>query len=377
MKGAKGGGAGPRDGPSRREQEKPQTTVVETSSETDEIAPPQPAAGGEAATAAGKRTLILHIGANKTGSSAIQHFLRLNAALLKSAGIAVAPGDLTPEGSVTGQHVPAIEALRKDLETGKTEMSARLRALTQELPPDAKLLISAENLSNPGGAHQLFADAAQAYDLRILLYIRRQDDLLLSSWQQWAGKVGDDFWAWMLQSVGVRGDWRVVLMQWEQIVPRDKIAVRIYDRARLSGGDVVTDFAEWLGIGHVLPECRRDGDANPSYSEAVLDFVQGNPQLFKNEHDVGMYRVIETLTGDAFHRNARESILTLKQRRTILARYTGSNTWVRQNYFPDSRAPLFKLPQASDYDFSAKEEIDRQKWALVASLIYGLSKKVL
>src|SRR5437870_3707628 len=140
MRGAKGGGAGRRDGPSRREQEKPQTAVVETSSETGEIAP-QPAAGGEAATAAGKRTLILHIGANKTGSSAIQHFLRLNAALLKSAGIAVAPGDLTPEGSVTGQHVPAIEALRKDLETGKTEMSARLRALTQELPPDAKLLI--------------------------------------------------------------------------------------------------------------------------------------------------------------------------------------------------------------------------------------------
>src|SRR5438270_7553637 len=140
MKGAKGGGTGPRDRPSRREQEKPQTAVVETSSETGEIAPPQPAAGGEAATASGKRTLILHIGANKTGSSAIQHFLRLNAALLKSAGIAVAPGDLTPEGSVTGQHVSAIEALRKDLETGKTEMSARRRALTQELAPGAKPL---------------------------------------------------------------------------------------------------------------------------------------------------------------------------------------------------------------------------------------------
>jgi hypothetical protein len=160
-------------------------------------------------------------------------------------------------------------------------------------------------------------------------------------------------------------------------VPRDNISVRVYDRAKLSGGDVVADFAELLGIAHILPGCRREADANPSYSEAVLDFVMGNPQLFRDEHDVGVYRAIETLTGDAFHKKSRESILTLKQRRAILARYGGSNTWVRQNYFPDSRAPLFKPPQESDYDFLGKEEIERQKWALVASLIYGLSKKIL
>jgi hypothetical protein len=304
------------------------------------VATAQPSAAAQQGAPGAKQTIILHIGSNKTGSSAIQEFLRVNAELLKTAGLVVAPGDLTPHGAVTGQHVPTIEALRRNTEGGRADMDARLKALTTALAPGAKLLISAENLSNPAGANELFVQAAKDYDLHVVLYIRRQDDLLLSSWQQWSSKITDDFWAWMLQSVGVRGDWRVVLMQWEQIVQRENISVRIYDRAKLAGGDVVEDFAELLGIAQLLGQCRRgNGDANPSYSEAVLDFVKGNPQLFRNEHDAGFYRAIEALTGDAFHRKPRESMLTLKQRQAILARYNPSNVWVRQRYFPVPNLP--------------------------------------
>src|SRR5436309_2641441 len=179
------------------------------------------------------KSIILHIGANKTGSSAIQEFLRLNAAALPRLGIFVAPSDLSRNGKITGQHVWFIEQQRKLTSDGRKRVTRRVDRLMAELEPGSRLVISAENLAlrsreRGGGngwrlndAHQLFADLVPRYPAQIVLYVRRQDELLLSSWQQWESKVSEDFWAWMLSATGREGDWREVLEAWETIVSRE------------------------------------------------------------------------------------------------------------------------------------------------------------
>jgi len=323
------------------------------------------------------KSLVLHIGANKTGSSAIQEFLRLNADALARADVHVASADLSPEGKVTGQHIWLIEEALNNPGQGAPDIGEKIDRIMATLDDSAQLLISAENLSNGKGAEALFAEAAARYNARVVLYIRRQDELLLSSWQQWESKVDADFWAWLIDCLGQRGDWRAVLQAWERIVPRDNITVRIFGRETLPGGDVIADFVQTLGLGDLMQEFSLPKEAvNPSFAEAVVDFAKGNPLLFRDKHDNAFYDTVSQLTGQRYRRNPRESVITHAQRLAIFQRYAESNEWVRQAYFPNGTAPLFAAPQADDYEVLSGDALERQKWELLASLIFGLAKRL-
>lgn len=324
------------------------------------------------------KSLVLHVGANKTGSSAIQEFLRLNADALSCAGVHVAAADLSPKGKISGQHIWLIEEALTDPGKGALDISEKIDRIMATLDDSARLLISAENLSNGKGAEALFADAAARYDTRVILYIRRQDELLLSSWQQWESKIDGDFWAWMIDCVGQRGDWSTVLQAWERIVPREKITVRIFDRESLPESDVIADFAQVLDVGECFADfARPEAPVNPSFTEAVVDFAKGNPLLFRDKHDNAFYDAVSQLTGERYRRKARESVVTHAQRLAILRRYADSNEWVRQAYFPKCEAPLFTPPEPEDYEVLAGDALERQKWELLASLVFGLARRVM
>jgi len=323
------------------------------------------------------KTLILHIGANKTGSSAIQTFLRLNATDLTRSAVFVAPSDLSLDGEISGQHVWFIEELLSDIPTGRRRIARRLDKLMAGLPEGARLLISAENLSNGTGAERVFAGLSEIYDVQVLFYIRRQDELLLSSWQQWESKINGDFWAWLTNCVGIRGDWRAVLQEWENVVPSKNITVRIYERSRMPDGDVIADFAQAIGLSEHLSELKMpEGVVNASYADAVVELAKGNPALFRDKHDNDFYNAVEQLTEGRYHRNPRESVITHEQRCAILGRYAEGNEWVRAHYFPDL-AELFVLPKRSDYAVLDGDGIEARKWELAASLIFGIAKRVL
>jgi hypothetical protein len=324
------------------------------------------------------KSLVLHIGANKTGSSAIQTFLRLNSDVLPRFEIKVAASDMSLEGAVSGDQVFFIQSLLDNIKTGRNTLDKRLKQLMGRIPNGSTLLLSAENLANPNESPRLFAGAVKDYDVRLILYIRRQDEYLLSTWQQWNSKLTDDFWAWVLSVVGQLGNWRLCLQNWEQVIPREQITVRIYERARLVDHDVVADFIDALGLSDHKSEFKLPGKlVNPSYSEAVLDFVKGNRALFKNVHDNEFYRILGLLTGDKFVRNSRESVITHKQRTALLSRYAVSNTWIQTNYFPESEGDLFASPQENDYHYLTRDELEAQKWDLVATLIRGLAARVM
>ncbi len=322
------------------------------------------------------KSIILHIGANKTGSSAIQTFLKTNAAALRKHAIEVAPSDLAAGGKITGEHVWFTQSLLADIQAGARIMEERTEALLAGLPDGTRLIMSAENLANRTSGHLLFSNLARKHQIRIVLYIRRQDEYLLSSWQQWNSKISDDFWAWAISVVGQLGNWRACLEDWETVVPRDQNTVRIFERDRLEGRDIIMDFIGILGLAGRQGEFNLPaGDVNPGFAECVVDLVKGNELVFNDVHDNGFYNLVRELTGDRFLRNPKESVISLKQREAILQQYRSANSWVRDNYFPEHKGELFSPPHAGAYIQLNAEELERQKWKLVASLIYGLSKR--
>src|SRR6516225_8307473 len=109
------------------------------------------------------KSLVLHIGANKTGSSAIQTFLRLNSDVLPRFEIKVAASDMSLEGAVSGDQVFFIQSLLDNIKTGRNTLDKRLKQLMGRIPNGSTLLLSAENLANPNESPRLFAGAVKDY----------------------------------------------------------------------------------------------------------------------------------------------------------------------------------------------------------------------
>ena len=229
-----------------------------------------------------RRKIILHIGAGKTGSSAIQRFLSLNVDALRKEGVIVPSNNLKLTGKHYGNHVKKFRKWRENPDSGRTKLERTVARLFKEASDASTLLISAENLASYTRGPMLFEGLAQKYDIEAILYIRRQDEFILSAWQQWSSKVQKDFLAWLLSNIGVIANWRICLANWNKVIPRDKMRVRIFDRELLEGRDVIADYFKLLGLSKPLEAfARPEKEANPSFADAVMDLVQGDPRFFR------------------------------------------------------------------------------------------------
>jgi hypothetical protein len=322
--------------------------------------------------------LTVHIGAGKTGSTAIQIFLMLNAETLAADGILVPPCNLLKGSPVTGDQVFYFEALIDSApDEARARFHAALDALLSEAPGPVKhIIFSAENLSNPWRGAHLFAGLSARFDIEIVFYIRRQDEYLLSAWQQWPSKQTSDFWAWMTREVGVLADWGLTIQEWEHVVGRQNIHVRIYDRRHLLNNSVVDDFRGFFQTQSLLTP--PSDDVAPRLNAGILDLSAGHTGLFKTAHDNDFYVFVRTLTGHSHDIIRGHSIISFEQRLAILSRYDASNRWIKQNYFPNGNVPemLFDPPDPDTYRTLSDEEIEKQKWSVVIELIYKMYQKM-
>ena len=321
------------------------------------------------------KRLIVHIGANKTGSSAVQRFLSMNSLALRAEGIIVPDDEFRIADKIQGHHVFGFQELLKNSSEGRKQLEDAIDAVDLASPRATAIVLSAENLTANPAAPSLFEGLAKRFDIEVIVYIRRQDEYILSSWQQWYSKIWVDFWAWVISVVGVLGDWRAYLENWETIIPREKITVRIFERSKLEGGDVIADFYSMLGISKPLSALAYPkGTVNPSFSDAVMDLVKGNELIFRNVHDNDFYNFVVKMTGDKFMKSARQSSISISQRQSIIRRYKQQNDWIKKAYFPHIEGELFSPPKERDYDYVSPDDIDQQKLEFLTSILYQMYK---
>ncbi len=325
--------------------------------------------------------LTVHIGALKTGSSAIQMFLNRNCETLRCAGIVIPDQEMESRQPVTGDQVFFFDRRRdRAPQDAGEEMLEKLSGLFSD-GNVRQVVISAENLADPSGEFaRWFERVPAAYETEVVIYLRRQDDLLISAWQQWYAKVTDDIWddlwSWLLTCVGVLGDWRIVLQHWERAVGRERMRVRLYEPRHLLGGDTVTDFTQFLVTRDKQALISNPARVNASFSEAIVDLVPGGG-FFRDAHDDAFYLFLEWFLGESCHRRPYESPITYRQRLAILERYAESNRWVRANYFGESDLPegLFEIFGPEEYRRPTRDELTREQLQILGRLVFELGKE--
>ena len=237
------------------------------------------------------RKIILHIGAPKTGSTAIQERLRALRSQLLARGV------LVPESAGTVSHaglslwagdVWRVDSLRRAY---GLRHSADFRAwrpvfqerLSSEIAGSGveRVILSSEFLfqrlstrREVARLHQLLRPLAD--EIRVAAYLRRQDRMALAmhaSACRHGARLPFSFPGVLRAGLF---DFAARLRCWAAVFGDDALVVRPFERGALAGGDVIADFAQIADVPE-LTSCDGDGDAraaNPTPPAAVLEFMR-------------------------------------------------------------------------------------------------------
>ncbi len=217
----------------------------------------------------------MHIGYPKTGSSALQTTLLASRPALREHGFFFpnAPSGLCNAFTAHFHHDP--ETLfpyceMPDRDERRRRMARDFEVLAERIDRQARrrVILSSESLI---GLEQ--ADVIRVRDwlmartdlVTIICYVRHPIPYASSLIQE---RVKQGETLAQLADVTPTGNFSRALPKWAEVFGKDAMVVRPLERARLAGGDVVTDFAALIGYDGPLD--RTQQYSNPSLSQAAV-----------------------------------------------------------------------------------------------------------
>lgn len=310
------------------------------------------------------RRCVLHIGAEKTGTKAVQAALLQQRHELREQGVLYSDSLRPPQGGSHARlHMYAMDKGRVDdwrrgarLTTPSRVEAFRgavRRALAEELagsgPADMFLLSSEHCQSRLRTVEEIerLADLLGLVcdEVEVILYLRPQHETAVSlySTRIKVGHAHADPFADGSAEPGYY-DYGALVSRWAAVFGKSNLKVRLYQRHELAGGDILEDFASVVGLSIPLrPSVTR---ANPSLSPRGLRvlgavntvlprFVLGRRNPLRRP----LNRIFET-----FYPGSGPTV-DADEAAAFLARFESSNEVVRSMYFRDRGALFESLPQ--------------------------------
>jgi hypothetical protein len=304
--------------------------------------------------------LVLHPGHGKCGSSTIQFALYSNIDQLERQGAFVPnrrfefPVDGPAYRERLGNPVRYFDSLSDaaglaGFETRLVESLAAIRGAGGRT-----VIISAENLGNQPGitarrpVHEILA--RHFADIHVVFYVRRQDEWMVSSWQQWGHKLG-----WSLErhiEKGIedhRPDFLKAALLFEEVYGAGTVEVVPLVRQTLVEGDLLADFSERAGVARLeLPEEQQF--RNASFGSALCDVLSRIHGIYDGTREHTVRELLSGLTASrelVFSSDKR--LLSPALRRTVLEHFRIDNERLRERFFPEVPFDVvFGLPEPEE-----------------------------
>jgi len=312
-------------------------------------------------------TIFVHIGTEKTGTSSIQTFMRINRDLNTTKGIYYphTPGTENHESlTVFARRQDYKDDLNKRLDLFKDEKLLSFKKnfpkkITEEInavsPYPDTLVFSNEHLSSRLLDKEDLKSLKQllegfATHIKIVVYLRRQDEFLLSTYSTSvkSGLTETFSLPKSPESVSQRYDYLRLLDRWSEVFGRENIITRIYDTNKLYNNDVIQDFLKVIGLkleaGHEIPR-RKNSSLDISCGEYLRYFNKYIPPFIGSNHNPMRRDIAVLLTnlskGQMRTRNDKELNWFYKQ-------FHESNSIVANKYLNKTDGILFAEDPVND-----------------------------
>lgn len=306
------------------------------------------------------KTLFLHIGIQKTGTTTIQAFLSRNRSLLEQHGF-VYPDPTKvqiglPEDHNHGHLALCLTGYWRDAgyQLSRKEAWGELRDLYFESA--GHLLISTELLSTPQIVSHLrfIKKMLRGVKVKVIVYLRRQDIFVQSVYKERLKAQERRGFQQAYEQCDYRRllDFHSILDRWQKYLGIDNIIVRPYERGQLLRGDVLEDFLHITGTDRIHGLQSASQQDNSTMNRNVLEISRALNAMDIQGADVSAFKwwLNEVLAEGKPETFVDHSIISPQERLTILKEYMSGNEKIARNFLGRADGRLFyeALPDADE-----------------------------
>ncbi|MDJ0766391.1 MAG: glycosyltransferase [Myxococcota bacterium] len=290
--------------------------------------------------------IVIHVGATKTGSTYIQHFLDKNRPSLLRRGV------WYPEVGLFWQqdrpHKQAGHSLfTPEANQGKKKLRNYIEAGLRLAKGQIHTIILSSEAYFLNRNSLKIADHFSGYPIEMIAYFRRQDDWANSQYAEFVaggamGRVHKPISDWLKEDqTRERLDYFSYLEVWANKIGRENIHARKYDRAAFVGGDIIVDFLTEIGLSDLIdlprPTVRQANDFpfGTAHVKAIRYFNampwKDKPTYLRFINDVTVS--IEEILKRRGERPGKVNLLSAQERLDIMESMAESNRLVAEIYF--------------------------------------------
>lgn len=340
-------------------------------------------------------TVFLHIGLTKTGTTAIQNFLRTNDAILARHGICFPdmgykyPG-VNPNRNAhflvssydtepVAEHFTPLDEYLPSLD--------RLTALSKSYD---KILLTDELIWRICNQHKDFLPtithdlACRGMQLKVIVYLRRQDEFIQSRYRQ-RMKAGETFSFYefldTLHTDSYPLDFYSAVNMISDVIGRDHLIIRIYEKQQYKGEEhtLCSDFLDIFGLsvsdGFIEQKKRMNRSLQGTYLEirrtlnALPQNIKETPVLAKSIREMQ-----ENEHGPK--KSSKQTLFHFDDQKRFLEQFRESNSRLAREYLGRSDGMLFYEPlEELPYEQSGTDELLQDTLLVFGRAIQILNQK--
>lgn len=307
------------------------------------------------------KTLYIHIGTTKTGTKAIQYFCWENRKLLERQRYCypnlsfLYPKCIPMKNGHFLLEQPGNAGEEKSVQQEANKYQEGMSQILKLFSDYDNVLLSDEGIwresyyQNKKGLWQELKDAGDkhGFTVKIVVYLRRQDEFLQSLWNQHvkasrtttSAQTWDDFVHAIPKSLQL--DYYKKLESLTKVLGQENIIVRRFERGAFIGGSIYADFLNAIGLAltqeyHISKEERNTSlSGNMPEIMRVLNSVSD----FSEEDLKFMRQLCHTISENG---TGQFSMFSSRECKKFLRQYRKSNRDVAEKYLGEQGADLFE-----------------------------------
>ncbi len=317
-----------------------------------------------------KKKLYLHIGMGKTGTTALQSFFFENRRSLQKRGIEY------PSIGCTANAHHLLSPHHPEFLQGWRFLSVDQWAPKLSRTRYDTVLASSELMSSADESkvRKFCAQVSAWFDLHIVVYLRRQDDLIMASYNQQI-KAGTQkrHLSMIYPKQAEKYNYFRILAPWIDSVAPGRVIARPYEKEQFYSSDLRRDFMHHV-FGLELDESftLSSEDSNPSLGylagefKRLINLVAPDPDKNAALNQLLMAYVDDGSGGEVSARRA----LNAEQRQEIMTAVDDGNRLIARELMQRETGILFRQKTTASNDLMNSSELSQAEANSIAAFFY-------